>query len=83
MLEEKLGEYMSLILPDHQTEARREPTLEENEVRFMKTAELAAAGWLPPPHEYKGETSRTPFNEEHYREIAGQIVSELKDNSQN
>jgi len=52
---------VSLILPDHQTEDQRLPTLEENEERFRQTAQLVADGWLPLPHTYKGVTSRTPF----------------------
>ena len=77
MLEAKLGKYLELILPDHEVE--REPTQEENERSFMQTAQLVADGWLPPEHTYKGVTSRTPFDEDRFRAIAGQIVEELKD----
>ena len=79
MLKEKLGQYVSLILPDHQTEDQRLPTLEENEDRFRQTARLVADGWLPPEHEYKGQVSRTPFDEDRFRKTVQGIVEELED----
>jgi transcriptional regulator with XRE-family HTH domain len=81
MLEAKLGKYFELILPDH--EDQQGPTQEENEDRFRQTAQLVADGWLPPEHTYKGETSRTPFDEGRFREIAKDIAAELRDSPQN
>ena len=57
----------------------REPTLFENERAFRQTAQLVSDGWLPPEHTCKGVVSRTPFDEDRFREIASQIVEELKD----
>ena len=78
MVEEVLEELSPLVLPKLRSKDR-EPTLAENERSFRQTAQLVSDGWLPPEHTYKGETSRTPFDEGRFRAIAGQIVEELKD----